>query len=83
MMPEIIPLPNGQLLITNGARKGYAAINSVADPIGNVSNADDPVFTPSLYTPNAPLGRRISNKGMPTTNIARVYHSSVTLTPSG
>jgi len=82
-MPEIIQLPNGQLLIINGGRKGYAAINSVANPPGNVSNADDPVFTPSLYTPDAPLGQRISNKGMPTTDIARLYHSSVTLTPSG
>lgn len=40
-------------------------------------------FTPSLYTPNAPLGHRISNKEMPTTDIARVYHSTVTLTPKG
>jgi len=29
----------------------------------------------SLYTPTVPLGRRISNQGMPTTNIARLYHS--------
>lgn len=40
-------------------------------------------FTPSLYTPDAPLGQRISNKGLPTTNIARMYHSTATLTPKG
>jgi len=82
-MPEMALLPNGQVLITNGAKSGYAAVASVGDPIGNSSNADHPVFTPSLYTPDAPLGNRISNKGLPTTNIARMYHSVVSLTPSG
>ena len=40
-------------------------------------------FTPSIYSPDAPLGMRISNKDMPTTDIARVYHSVASLTPSG
>ncbi|EIN08242.1 glyoxal oxidase precursor [Punctularia strigosozonata HHB-11173 SS5] len=82
VMPELVHLPNGQVLITNGGRSGYAALAQVPDAIGN-SNADHPVLTPSLYTPDLPLGQRISNKGMPTTNIARMYHSSVTLTPQG
>lgn len=43
IMPELILLPNGQLLITNGGRTGYAAINSTSDPIG-ASNADHPVY---------------------------------------
>ncbi|KAL0953554.1 hypothetical protein HGRIS_004775 [Hohenbuehelia grisea] len=81
-MPELVHLPNGQVLITNGAGSGFAAIHSIADPVGD-SNADHPVLTPSLYTPTLPRGKRISNKGMPTTNIARVYHSSVNLTPQG
>jgi hypothetical protein len=83
IMPEMIMMPNGDILIINGARSGYAAFGSVKDPVGNASNADSPVMTPSIYTPDAKLGQRISNKGMPTTNIARVYHSSVTLTPNG
>ncbi|KDR73335.1 hypothetical protein GALMADRAFT_142447 [Galerina marginata CBS 339.88] len=83
IMPEMILLPNGQVLITNGAGTGYPAINSVANAINAASNADHPVFTPSLYTPDAPLGKRISNDGLPTTNIPRLYHSSATLTPSG
>ena len=82
MMPELVHIPNGQILITNGAGSGFAAIASVGDPIGN-SNADHAVLTPSIYTPDLPLGRRISNAGMPTSDIARVYHSSVTLTPQG
>ncbi|KAI0737810.1 glyoxal oxidase precursor [Daedaleopsis nitida] len=81
-MPELVHLPNGQVLIANGAGTGFAAIAQVPDAIGN-SNSDHPVLTPSLYTPSAPLGRRISNAGMPTSNIARIYHSSITLTPHG
>jgi hypothetical protein len=57
-------------------------LNGVPDVVGQ-SNADHPVFTPELYTPTASLGARISNSGMPTTNIARMYHSSITLTPQG
>ncbi|KAJ7683556.1 glyoxal oxidase precursor [Mycena rosella] len=82
MMPEMILLPNGEVLIINGGQTGYAAMSSVSDLVGN-SNADHAVFTPSLYDPSAPLGHRISNEGLPTTDIARMYHSSVSLTPSG
>ncbi|KAJ8496231.1 hypothetical protein ONZ45_g12536 [Pleurotus djamor] len=82
IMPELVHAPNGQILITNGGRSGFAAFGSVSDPVGG-SNADHPVFTPSLYSPDLPLGRRISNSGMPSTNIARLYHSTVTLTPQG
>ncbi|KAF8908640.1 copper radical oxidase [Gymnopilus junonius] len=83
IMPEMILLPNGEVIITNGGRTGYAAFGTVPDAVGNQSNADHPVFTPELYTPSAPLGKRISNKGMPTTNIARLYHSVASLTPLG
>ncbi|KAJ7927584.1 glyoxal oxidase N-terminus-domain-containing protein [Mycena leptocephala] len=82
MMPEMILLPNGQVLITNGALTGYAAVASIGVTTGN-SNADHPIFTPILYTPSASLGSRMTQKGLPTTDIARLYHSSVTLTPQG
>ena len=81
-MPELVHLPNGQILVANGAGTGFAAIAQVPDAIGN-SNSDHAVLTPSLYTPTAPLGERFSNVGMPTSDIARVYHSSITLTPQG
>lgn len=61
---------------------GFAAIASIGVTTG-ASNADHAALTPSIYTPDLPLGQRISNTGMPTTDIARVYHSSVTLTPQG
>ncbi|KZV88781.1 glyoxal oxidase precursor [Exidia glandulosa HHB12029] len=82
VMPELVHLPNGQVLITNGGRTGYAAVASVGQPVGN-SNADNAVLTPSLYTPDAAPGRRISNAGMPVSPVARMYHSTVTLTPQG
>jgi len=43
MMPEMIMMPNGQVLIINGAGTGYAALNSVGDPVGS-SNADHAVW---------------------------------------
>ncbi|KAJ3993576.1 glyoxal oxidase precursor [Lentinula boryana] len=82
MMPEMVLMPNGQVLIINGAGTGYAAYDSVNDTIGN-SNADHPVFTPVLYDPDSPLGNRFTKEGLPTTNIPRLYHSGLTLTPSG
>ncbi|KIK52126.1 hypothetical protein GYMLUDRAFT_77937 [Collybiopsis luxurians FD-317 M1] len=82
MMPEMILMPDGKVLITNGAGTGYAAYSSVADTIGN-SNADHPVFTPVLYDPNAQIGQRFDREGLPTTDIARLYHSTATLTPNG
>ncbi|KAJ6595819.1 glyoxal oxidase N-terminus-domain-containing protein [Mycena vulgaris] len=82
MMPEMIILPNGQVLIINGGLSGYAALNSIGFTTGH-SNADHPIFTPILYTPSAPLGARMTQKGLPTTDIARMYHSTVTLTPQG
>lgn len=42
MMAEMILMPDGTVLIINGAGSGYAALNGVKDPVGN-SNADHPV----------------------------------------
>ncbi|KAJ7659856.1 glyoxal oxidase N-terminus-domain-containing protein [Mycena rosella] len=82
MMPEMIHLPNGQVLIINGAHTGYGAYQIVPDSVGE-GNADHPALTPVLYSPDLPLGTRFSNEGMPTSKVPRMYHSSVTLTPQG
>ncbi|KAK7044681.1 glyoxal oxidase N-terminus-domain-containing protein [Favolaschia claudopus] len=82
MMPEMILLPNGQIMIINGGATGYAAVASIGVTFGN-SNAANPIGTPLLYTPSAPLGARMSSQGLPTTDIPRMYHSTVTLTPQG
>ncbi|KAG6836314.1 hypothetical protein H0H93_009234 [Arthromyces matolae] len=83
IMPEMILLPDGKVLIVNGGGTGYAAINSVADAVDGQSNADHPVFRPVLYDPKAPLGQRFSNEDLPSSDIARLYHSTATLTPNG
>ncbi|KAF7310082.1 hypothetical protein MIND_00381500 [Mycena indigotica] len=86
ILPEMLILPTGQIIIVNGAQTGYSAFSSflswIKDPVGN-SNADHPNFTPTLYDPLAPVGKRMIKKGLPTTNIARMYHSTATVTPSG
>ncbi|PIL37675.1 hypothetical protein GSI_01369 [Ganoderma sinense ZZ0214-1] len=82
VMPELVHLPNGQILVANGAGTGFAATGQVADLVGD-SDADHAVRTPSLYMPAAPPGRRFSNAGLPTSDVARVYHSTITLTPQG
>jgi len=73
----------GTAIIINGSKTGYAAYNSTRDPVSIQSNSDHPVLTPEIYSPDAPLGKRFSNDGMPTSDIPRVYHSTVTLTPKG
>ena len=85
-LTELLHIPNGQILISGGASKGFSGFlntpQTIFDPVGN-SNADDAALIPSIYTPSAPLGQRISNSGMPNSTIARMYHSTITLTPQG
>ncbi len=41
-LPEMILMPNGQVLIINGAQTGYTAFGSLGDAVGNSTNADHP-----------------------------------------
>ncbi|TFK83299.1 copper radical oxidase [Polyporus arcularius HHB13444] len=82
ILHELVHLPNGQVLISNGAQSGFSGFDALPDTV-NESNADHPALVPSIYTPDASLGQRISNKGMPSSGIARMYHSTITLTPQG
>ncbi|KAF8706027.1 Copper radical oxidase, partial [Rhizoctonia solani] len=82
VMADATILPDGKVLIMNGAKTGTAGYGNVPDQIGQ-SNADNPAFTPVLYDPAAPAGSRFSSAGMPTSNIARLYHSVSTLLPDG
>ncbi|KAG6907578.1 hypothetical protein DXG01_008374 [Tephrocybe rancida] len=83
MMPEMVLLPDGRVLIIGGGATGYAAIQSVGQAVDGQSNADHPIFRPVIYDPQAPHGKRFINKGLPSSEIARMYHSTVTLTPHG
>ncbi|KAJ1307166.1 hypothetical protein OPQ81_001283 [Rhizoctonia solani] len=82
VMADATILPDGKVLIVNGAKSGTAGYGNVPDQIGQ-SNADNPAFTPVLYDPAAPAGSRFSAAGMPTSNIPRIYHSVSTLLPDG
>ena len=70
-MSDGILLPDGTVLIINGARKGC----------GGGFMADGPVYEPLIYNHSAPAGQRF--KTMPASKIPRMYHSSATLLPSG
>lgn len=48
-----------------------------------MSNADHPAFKAVLYDPYAKPGHRFWSRGIPASNIARMYHSTATLTPLG
>ncbi|KAJ7291038.1 glyoxal oxidase N-terminus-domain-containing protein [Mycena rebaudengoi] len=82
LMTEGTLLPDGKVLILNGARTGAAGYGNLQNRLGD-SNCDHPTYTPLLYDPDAPVGQRFSRAGLPTSNIARLYHSVATLLPSG
>ncbi|POW10526.1 hypothetical protein PSTT_06024, partial [Puccinia striiformis] len=82
IMPDLIMMPDGRVLIVNGAKTGVAGYGNLVDRVGG-SNADNPNFTPVLYDPDAPAGHRFTTEGMPTSRIPRLYHSVAALVPSG
>jgi hypothetical protein len=89
-MGQFIILPNGKLLVINGANNGTAGYATQTGQTPNLglmpygeSLAGGPVGRPSIYDPNAPAGQRWSSDGLDTSNIARLYHSSAMLLPDG
>ncbi|KAH7907167.1 putative copper radical oxidase [Hygrophoropsis aurantiaca] len=87
-MGQFITLPDGTMLVINGATNGTAGFSnqtlytpSLAQMPFYQSLASGPVGTPAIYNPNAPKGTRWSNAGLSNTNIARMYHSSAMLLP--
>lgn len=81
-MSDAVLLPTGEVFIVNGAGTGISGYGNVLNQVG-ASNADNPVFNPVLYNPQAPSGQRFSSVGMPRSSIPRLYHSVATLTPGG
>ncbi|KAJ7591739.1 glyoxal oxidase N-terminus-domain-containing protein [Mycena floridula] len=82
IMNDLILIPDGRVVIINGAMTGVAGFGDVPDAVG-ASDADNPAFTPVLYDPAAPLGSRFSSEGIPASTIPRLYHSVASLTPNG
>ncbi|KAJ7212462.1 glyoxal oxidase N-terminus-domain-containing protein [Mycena haematopus] len=83
VMPDMVLLPDGRVVIVNGAQTGFGAYANAPDALGPISNADHPAFTPVVYDPAGASGRRFSSQGIPASTIPRLYHSTATLTPNG
>ena len=86
-MSQFVALPDGTLLLLNGAQygtAGYAArtLATTQMPYG-MSLATGPVLQPLIYNPNAPAGSRWSSAGLSSSNIPRMYHSTAVLLPDG
>ncbi|KAK7272711.1 hypothetical protein RJT34_29501 [Clitoria ternatea] len=71
VLGDCLNLPNGNLLFINGAQKGTAAW----------WDADEPNFTPVMYNPKKPAGQRFTV--LKPSQIARMYHSTSAVLPSG
>ncbi|KAI0287184.1 glyoxal oxidase [Russula brevipes] len=89
-MGQFIALPDGTLLVLNGAQygtAGYAQRTLTTANFGDMpygeSLATGPVGQPAIYNPNAPSGSRWSTAGLSSSNIPRMYHSSAILLPDG
>ncbi|KAJ6536897.1 glyoxal oxidase N-terminus-domain-containing protein [Mycena capillaripes] len=81
IMPDMLLLPDGRVLLVNGAHTGIASYGNVKDQIGE-SDCDHPA-APLIYNPAAPAGSRFSLDGLVASKIPRMYHSTATLTPNG
>ncbi|KAL6560912.1 hypothetical protein OROHE_006089 [Orobanche hederae] len=71
VMGDMLLLPNGDVLIINGAKAGTSAWNA----------AKDPNQTPLLYSPNKKKGERFQE--LAPSIIPRMYHSVSAVLPSG
>ncbi|KAG9324871.1 hypothetical protein KVV02_003278 [Mortierella alpina] len=71
LMSDAVILADGKIMLLNGAMIGYAGF----------LRASNPIYTPVVYDPAAPLGQRFTN--WTASNIARMYHSVATLLPDG
>lgn len=81
-MGNMILLPNGKILMLNGAQTGTAGYGTESWTI-NESYADNPILMPIMYDPSAPQGKRWSRDGLSPSTVPRMYHSSATLLPDG
>ncbi|KAL0577538.1 hypothetical protein V5O48_004436 [Marasmius crinis-equi] len=87
-MGQFVILPDGKLLVVNGALNGTAGYSQQTGethsygemPFG-MSLAAGPVGRPAIYDPTAERGKRWSNEGLSTSNIPRFYHSTAILLP--
>lgn len=77
VMPDSVILPNGVVILLNGAQAGLAGDSAS----GGDSRALYPNFYAEMYDPYAPLGGRWTT--LARSQIARLYHSTALLTTNG
>ncbi|KAI8586351.1 glyoxal oxidase N-terminus-domain-containing protein [Geranomyces variabilis] len=71
LFPDLVALPDGTVLIINGATKGWSGFSA----------AQNPIMTALIYNSTAPFGSRYTV--VATSTIARLYHSLAILGPDG
>ncbi|CAA0403687.1 unnamed protein product [Arabidopsis thaliana] len=71
IMSDTVILPNGDILLVNGAKRGCSGWGY----------GKDPAFAPLLYKPHAARGKRF--RQLKPTTIPRMYHSSAIILPDG
>ncbi|KAJ7819906.1 glyoxal oxidase N-terminus-domain-containing protein [Mycena olivaceomarginata] len=77
ILMESVMLPTGDVLLINGAKMGVSDANVTS------SNTANPALRPILYRTTFPAGQRITQDGLASSNIPRMYHSTASLTPKG
>lgn len=90
-MGQFIHLPNGKMVIVNGASKGVAGYGNTTWNTIDVDGkkvlleglAQEPTYRPVVYDPEQPKGKRLEYKDNGSSKIARLYHSSAVLIPDG
>ena len=81
-MGNLILLPNGKILMLNGAQTGTAGYGP-QDWTINESYADNSLTMPAIYDPSAEKGKRWTRDGLSESTVPRMYHSGATLLPDG
>lgn len=76
----MINLPDGRILLLNGARTGTAGYGTEGWAIGQ-SYADNPQYQAWYFDPSQPSGKRWAKAGV--SSIPRMYHSTASLLPDG
>nr|CAG8561379.1 5266_t:CDS:2 [Entrophospora candida] len=80
VMGDPVHLPDGKVLIVNGAAVGFAGYDR-GPPENRINVASEPTFTPLVYDPKAAKGARWAKWADST--VIRGYHSVATLIPDG
>ncbi|KAG0561017.1 hypothetical protein KC19_9G031000 [Ceratodon purpureus] len=72
-MGDMVLLPDTNVLIINGAQRGWQGWDNAAEPAKN----------PILYNPTKPAGQRFTTLDAPPSGTPRMYHSTANLLTDG